>query len=77
MKRQVTPLHVTWRFILKVQHAPVNIGPLELLAYQNPKNKNDKGYICNIFAPLWITVVGVVICFPYSLPVTVGSMNWR
>jgi choline transport protein len=43
---------------------------------KRPLDLGRWGYICNIFAPLWITVVGVVICFPYSLPVTVGSMNW-
>ena len=33
------------------------------------------GYSCNIFAPLWITVVGVMVCFPPGLPVAVSSMN--
>ncbi|OQE92573.1 hypothetical protein PENNAL_c0007G05151 [Penicillium nalgiovense] len=43
---------------------------------KRPLDLGRWGYICNVFAPLWITVVGVMICFPYSLPVTVGSMNW-
>ena len=34
------------------------------------------GYLCNIFAPFWIAVVGVMVCFPPGLPVAVGSMNY-
>lgn len=34
------------------------------------------GYACNIFSSLWIVVLGVTICMPPSLPVTVGSMNY-
>ena len=34
------------------------------------------GYFCNIFSILWITVLGVLICFPPHLPVTVGTMNY-
>lgn len=41
-----------------------------------PLSLGKWGYICNIFAPLWITVMCVLVCFPTSLPVTVGSMNY-
>ncbi|KAH8702251.1 amino acid/polyamine transporter I [Talaromyces proteolyticus] len=34
------------------------------------------GYVCNIFAPLWIIIMCVLVCFPPSLPTTVGSMNY-
>jgi choline transport protein len=34
------------------------------------------GYVCNIFAPLWIVVMSVLVCFPPSLPTTVSSMNY-
>ncbi|KAF2798207.1 amino acid transporter [Melanomma pulvis-pyrius CBS 109.77] len=34
------------------------------------------GYFCNGFSMLWIVVLGVTICMPPSLPVTVGSMNY-
>ncbi|EXJ78191.1 hypothetical protein A1O3_09352 [Capronia epimyces CBS 606.96] len=34
------------------------------------------GYLCNIFAVLWIVVLGTLICFPPTLPVTVGAMNY-
>lgn len=36
----------------------------------------NAGYICNILAPLLVTVVGTFICFPPQLPVTVASMNY-
>ncbi|KAH8693796.1 amino acid/polyamine transporter I [Talaromyces proteolyticus] len=41
-----------------------------------PLNLGRWGYICNIFAPLWIVVMCVLVCFPPSLPVTLGSMNY-
>ncbi|KAL8710611.1 MAG: hypothetical protein Q9220_004835 [cf. Caloplaca sp. 1 TL-2023] len=34
------------------------------------------GYICNILSPLLITVIGIFICFPPQLPVTVANMNY-
>ncbi|KAK1848901.1 amino acid transporter [Colletotrichum chrysophilum] len=34
------------------------------------------GYFCNAFSPVWITVIGIVICFPNILPVTAASMNY-
>lgn len=34
------------------------------------------GYICNVFVPLWITILGVMTCFPPNLQVTLGSMNY-
>jgi choline transport protein len=33
------------------------------------------GYFCNAWAPLWITTIGIFICFPNILPVTPASMN--
>ena len=33
-----------------------------------PFNLGRLGYICNIFAPLWITVMTVFVCFPPTLP---------
>lgn len=33
------------------------------------------GYFCNAWAPLWITTIGIFICFPNILPVTAYSMN--
>ncbi|KAJ5165189.1 uncharacterized protein N7500_007019 [Penicillium coprophilum] len=43
---------------------------------KRPLDLGRWGYICNIFAPLWIIVVGVMVCFPPTLPVTLGSMNY-
>lgn len=34
------------------------------------------GYFCNIFSVLWIVVLGVCVCMPPTLPVTVASMNY-
>lgn len=34
------------------------------------------GYFCNGFAVLWIVVLGVAVCMPPGLPVTVESMNY-
>ena len=34
------------------------------------------GYFCNIFSVLFIVLLGVLICMPPSIPVTVGSMNY-
>jgi choline transport protein len=33
------------------------------------------GYLCNAWTPLWVTTIGIFICFPNALPVTAGSMN--
>jgi choline transport protein len=41
-----------------------------------PFNLGRLGYICNIFSPLWITVMTVFVCFPPTLPATVSSMNY-
>jgi choline transport protein len=43
---------------------------------ERPLNLGYLGYFCNIFAPLWILVLIVLVCMPPSLPVTVGSMNY-
>ncbi|CAI7603836.1 unnamed protein product [Penicillium glandicola] len=43
---------------------------------KRPLDLGRWGYICNAFAPLWITVLGVMVCFPPSLPVASGSMNY-
>lgn len=34
------------------------------------------GCLCNIFSPLWITLMGAFVCFPPNLPVSVSSMNY-
>lgn len=34
------------------------------------------GYFCNGFSVLWIVVLGVCVCMPPSIPVSVGSMNY-
>jgi choline transport protein len=39
-------------------------------------NLGKFGYFCNAFSMLWIVVLGVFICFPPTLPVAVGSMNY-
>ncbi|KAF9881544.1 amino acid permease [Colletotrichum karsti] len=39
-------------------------------------NLGGLGYICNAFAPIWISAIGTVICFPNILPVSAASMNY-
>ncbi|ETS77689.1 hypothetical protein PFICI_09751 [Pestalotiopsis fici W106-1] len=39
-------------------------------------NLGKFGYICNAWSPLWVTVIGIFICFPSTLPVTAGNMNY-
>jgi choline transport protein len=34
------------------------------------------GYVCNILSALWVTVLGAFVCFPPSLPVAVGTINY-
>ncbi|KAJ4248782.1 hypothetical protein NW762_012620 [Fusarium torreyae] len=34
------------------------------------------GYICNAWTPLWVTTIGIFICFPNAIPVDAGSMNY-
>ncbi|KAF5633465.1 choline permease [Fusarium sp. NRRL 25303] len=34
------------------------------------------GYFCNAWTPLWVTTIGIFICFPNAIPVTAGSMNY-
>ncbi|KAB8262170.1 choline transporter [Aspergillus pseudonomiae] len=34
------------------------------------------GYFCNAFSVLWIVVLGVLICMPPNLPVSLQSMNY-
>ncbi|KAI9370833.1 amino acid/polyamine transporter I [Aspergillus egyptiacus] len=34
------------------------------------------GYFCNLFSLLWVIILGVFVCFPPKLPVSVGSMNY-
>ncbi|KAM0552680.1 hypothetical protein ACHAPJ_007777 [Fusarium lateritium] len=34
------------------------------------------GYICNAWTPLWVTTIGMFICFPNAIPVDAGSMNY-
>ncbi|KAL3475488.1 amino acid/polyamine transporter I [Aspergillus californicus] len=34
------------------------------------------GTFCNLFSVVWIVVLGVFVCFPPALPVSVGSMNY-
>lgn len=65
----------------------VNISyavPQGITLFQGRKNKLPErpfklgttlGYLCNAWTPLWVTAIGVFICFPNALPVTAGSMN--
>lgn len=39
-------------------------------------NLGKYGYVCNIFAPCWVTIIGVFFCFPGELPTAAGSMNY-
>ncbi|KAI4204342.1 MAG: hypothetical protein LQ346_001614 [Caloplaca aetnensis] len=41
-----------------------------------PFNLGFIGPVCNILAPLLVTVIGTFICFPPELPVTVDNMNY-
>lgn len=41
-----------------------------------PLNLGKLGYLVNIFSPLWVTLLGVMICFPPALPVKVDTMNY-
>ncbi|KAL8902072.1 MAG: hypothetical protein Q9207_004897 [Kuettlingeria erythrocarpa] len=41
-----------------------------------PFNLGFIGSVCNILAPLLVTVFGTFICFPPELPVTVDNMNY-
>ena len=34
------------------------------------------GYACNFLSPILVTVVGVLICFPPELPVTLHNFNY-
>lgn len=34
------------------------------------------GYFCNVFSVVWIILLGVLICMPPNLPVTLESMNY-
>ncbi|CAI6013903.1 unnamed protein product [Clonostachys chloroleuca] len=34
------------------------------------------GYLCNAWTPLWVTTIGVFICFPNVIPVSAASMNY-
>jgi hypothetical protein len=43
---------------------------------KRPLGLSRWGNICNVFAPLWITVLGIMSCFPPELPVALGSMNY-
>ncbi|MCJ1279557.1 hypothetical protein MMC21_007381 [Puttea exsequens] len=39
-------------------------------------NLGPAGYICNVLAPLLVTVLGTFICFPPQRPVSVANMNY-
>jgi choline transport protein len=41
-----------------------------------PLNLGKQGYIYIIFAPFFIIVLGIFVCFSPSLPVSVGTMNY-
>ncbi|KAG9232017.1 amino acid/polyamine transporter I [Amylocarpus encephaloides] len=41
-----------------------------------PLDLGNFGYFVNIFAPCWVTLLGIMICFPPALPVVVESMNY-
>lgn len=45
------------------------------LPSMRPFNLGKFGYFCNGWAPLWITTIGIFICFPNMLPVSAASMN--
>ncbi|KAL4873647.1 hypothetical protein BDV12DRAFT_207489 [Aspergillus spectabilis] len=34
------------------------------------------GWICNVFSVSWIVVLGVLVCMPPNIPITLGSMNY-
>ena len=39
-------------------------------------NLGALGYVCNCLAPVLVTFIGIFICFPPQLPVTVSNMNY-
>ena len=39
-------------------------------------NLSKYGYICNIFSPCWVAVIGVFFCLPNEIPSEAGSMNY-
>jgi choline transport protein len=39
-------------------------------------NLGKSGYLLNIFAPLWVTLLGIMACFPPTIPVSLGTMNF-
>ncbi|KAL8682513.1 MAG: hypothetical protein Q9186_001460 [Xanthomendoza sp. 1 TL-2023] len=46
------------------------------LPSSRPFNLGKAGYICNILAPILVTIIATFICFPPQLPVTVSNMNY-
>ncbi|KAJ5391469.1 hypothetical protein N7509_006959 [Penicillium cosmopolitanum] len=43
---------------------------------RRPVNLGWLGLFCNIFSTLWIVLLGVLICMPPNLPVSLQSMNY-
>ena len=43
---------------------------------EHPFDLGRLGYVCNFLAPVFVTVVGVLICFPPELPVTRQNANY-
>ncbi|RDW88297.1 hypothetical protein BP6252_00329 [Coleophoma cylindrospora] len=39
-------------------------------------NLGKFGYFCNAFSTGWIVVLGALVCFPPTLPITLGDMNY-
>lgn len=39
-------------------------------------NLGKFGYLLNIFAPLWVTLLGVMVCLPPTVPVSLATMNF-
>jgi choline transport protein len=58
-----------------VPAALILIGGRDKKLPERPFKLGKFGYFCNAWAPLWVTVIGVFICFPNQLPVTAASMN--
>jgi choline transport protein len=39
-------------------------------------NLGKFGYVLDIFAPFWVTLLAVMVCLPPTLPVALGTMNF-
>ena len=59
-----------------IPQAIVAVQGREKVLPVRPLNLGRWGYVVNIFAPLWVTLLGIMVCFPPAIPVTVVSMNY-